>query len=146
MLMRSLLAYLRFMIQLGLGRTGSSAALFNWTRTAYVLTVSSARFSRRWAGLLRAGSRQLNRGPRKIGPFNSWAWAGLKDKEVIRKAARAILGEQRPDGGWAQASSLATDAYATGEALAALRESGNLAVPDAGFNRRNPIPFGYTPT
>ena len=62
------------------------------------------------------------------------AWAEA-DKNVIRKAARALLGEQRPDGGWAQVPSLDSDAYATGEALVALKESGNLAITDLAYNR-----------
>ena len=46
-----------------------------------------------------------------------------------------LLSEQRPDGGWAQIPSLASDAYATGEALVALRDSGALAVGDPGYQR-----------
>jgi ankyrin repeat protein len=55
--------------------------------------------------------------------------------EVIRKAAHALLDEQRPDGGWAQVPSLASDAYATGEALAALKESGTVSVTDSAYRR-----------
>lgn len=62
------------------------------------------------------------------------AWAG-GHKEFIRKAARALLAEQRPDGGWAQVPSLASDAYATGEALVALKKSGALAVSDSAYKR-----------
>jgi ankyrin repeat protein len=61
-------------------------------------------------------------------------WAG-GNKEVIRTAARALLAEQRPDGGWAQIPSLASDAYATGQALVALRESGALKVTDPAYQR-----------
>ncbi len=61
-------------------------------------------------------------------------WAGL-DKEIIRKSARELLGEQRPDGGWAQLPSLASDAYATGQALVALKETGALAVTDPAYKR-----------
>ncbi|HEV2690634.1 MAG TPA: ankyrin repeat domain-containing protein [Bryobacteraceae bacterium] len=62
------------------------------------------------------------------------AWAGAP-KEKIQKAANALLAEQRPDGGWSQIPSLASDAYATGEALVALRESGAAKVTDAGYQR-----------
>jgi hypothetical protein len=46
-----------------------------------------------------------------------------------------LLGEQRADGGWGQLSSLASDAYATGQALVALNESGNVAVTDSAYKR-----------
>jgi hypothetical protein len=59
-------------------------------------------------------------------------WAGV-NKEVIRKAARELLAEQRPDGGWAQLPSLASDAYATGQALVALQETGVFAVTDRAY-------------
>jgi hypothetical protein len=56
-------------------------------------------------------------------------WAGA-DKEIIRKAARELVAEQRPDGGWAQLPSLSSDAYATGQALFAMRECAALGVSD----------------
>jgi hypothetical protein len=62
----------------------------------------------------------------------TWA-AGNKD--VILKAARALLAEQRPDGGWAQVPSLASDAYATGQTLVALQESGTLTAADPAYQR-----------
>ena len=42
--------------------------------------------------------------------------------------AQALLALQRPDGGWGQVKTLAPDAYATGQALVALRESRVLTV------------------
>jgi N-acyl-D-amino-acid deacylase len=45
-------------------------------------------------------------------------------EDAIRKSAQAIISEQRPDGGWAQVATLESDAYATGQALVALEESG----------------------
>jgi hypothetical protein len=62
----------------------------------------------------------------------SWSQADVKD---LRKAARALLGEQRPDGGWAQLPALESDAYATGQALVALQSSGQLAISDAAYQR-----------
>ena len=56
-------------------------------------------------------------------------WAGAS-KEAIQSAARALIAEQRPDGGWAQTSTLASDAYATGQALSALQESGAMRASD----------------
>lgn len=52
-----------------------------------------------------------------------WAKA---NPAVIRPVAAAVLAAQRPDGGWAQLDTLPSDAYATGEALVALHESGLL--------------------
>jgi ankyrin repeat protein len=51
------------------------------------------------------------------------AWA-RDDKQEIQKAARELIALQRADGGWAQLPSLNSDAYATGQALAALLEAG----------------------
>jgi hypothetical protein len=51
-----------------------------------------------------------------------FAWAGTA-RELRVKAGLALLNEQRTDGGWGQLSSLESDAYATGQAMAALRES-----------------------
>jgi ankyrin repeat protein len=61
-------------------------------------------------------------------------WAGGK-QEIARKAARDLLQEQRSDGGWAQTPSLASDAYATGQALVALKEAGVLKPSDAAYRR-----------
>jgi hypothetical protein len=60
---------------------------------------------------------------------------GRVPKAVIGKAARNLALTQRADGGWAQLPSLASDAYATGQALAALRESGHFHVDSPAFIR-----------
>lgn len=60
----------------------------------------------------------------------SWAKSG---KEVIRQQVRTLLSEQRSDGGWAQLPTLASDAYATGQALVALMESGAILSADEAF-------------
>ena len=49
-------------------------------------------------------------------------WGG-GSQAAIQKTARELLALQQSDGGWGQLSSLASDAYATGQALVALRES-----------------------
>ena len=54
---------------------------------------------------------------------------------IIRKGVRGILAQQRSDGGWAQLPSLASDAYATGQALVALREAGALRATDPAYKR-----------
>ncbi len=54
-------------------------------------------------------------------------WSGAKD-EAIAQAAKALLKEQRPDGGWAQTAKMKSDPYATGQALAALHLAGGVPV------------------
>jgi hypothetical protein len=49
------------------------------------------------------------------------AWAGHKPSS---QRVKELLSKQRDCGGWAQTDNLAADAYATGEALWALHESG----------------------
>jgi ankyrin repeat protein len=61
-----------------------------------------------------------------------WSRAG---KDAIQDAAHALVAQQRADGGWAQIPTLESDAYATGEALVALVESGALALSDPAYKR-----------
>jgi ankyrin repeat protein len=61
-------------------------------------------------------------------------WSGAK-RDAIQSAAGTLAREQRSDGGWAQIPSLSSDAYATGEALVALRESGAISVSDPVYTR-----------
>jgi cytochrome c551/c552 len=63
----------------------------------------------------------------------SWAKAS---HDVIRKAANDLLATQRADGGWTQLDDQRlTDAYATGEALVALRESGVVSATDPAYRK-----------
>lgn len=50
-------------------------------------------------------------------------WAGAPAEEVARERS-ALAALQRADGGWAQLPSMSTDAYATGQAMFALRAAG----------------------
>ncbi len=61
-------------------------------------------------------------------------WAGA-NRTVLMKVAAGLLAEQRADGGWAQLSTLASDAYATGQALVALKEAGVITAGDAAYQR-----------
>jgi len=61
-------------------------------------------------------------------------WAGGKP-QIAGKAGFDLLPEQRPDGGWAQLPTLASDAYATGQALVALKEAGVLKPSDPAYKR-----------
>ncbi len=58
------------------------------------------------------------------------AWA----KADTQGAVRDLLAQQRPDGGWAGLATLDEDAYATGQALVALQESG-VSVSDGAYQR-----------
>jgi ankyrin repeat protein/cytochrome c551/c552 len=62
-------------------------------------------------------------------------WWADASKEIINRAARDLLSGQRDDGGWAQLETMGSDAYATGEALVALRESGASAANDRAYRK-----------
>ena len=61
-------------------------------------------------------------------------WGG-GSQEALRKTAKELLALQRSDGGWGQVTTLATDAYATGQALVSLRESRAIAVSGPAYQR-----------
>jgi hypothetical protein len=61
----------------------------------------------------------------------SWAEAG---RALVESSARELLAVQQNDGGWAQLSTMASDAYATGEALYALEHSG-IGLDNPAFRR-----------
>jgi hypothetical protein len=64
------------------------------------------------------------------------AWGGVKaDNEIIKRGVGELLSMQRADGGWSQLPTLASDAYATGQALVALRQAGGVAASDPAFKR-----------
>lgn len=58
-------------------------------------------------------------------------WAGEK---APARRVRQLVARQRADGGWAQSDHLASDAYATGQALWALHEAG-MAAADPVYRR-----------
>jgi ankyrin repeat protein len=61
-------------------------------------------------------------------------WTG-GTSDAVEGAGRALIALQRDDGGWAQNRNLASDAYATGESLWALMESGVLKTSDPVYLR-----------
>lgn len=61
-------------------------------------------------------------------------WGG-GSREAIQRVAARLLALQRSDGGWGQIPPLPSDAYATGQALVALRESGMTAPGDPQYQR-----------
>src|SRR5262249_29734769 len=48
------------------------------------------------------------------------AWAGTQPA-ALKTATQALMGAQKPDGGWSDLPSMPTSAYATGQALVALK-------------------------
>jgi ankyrin repeat protein len=61
-------------------------------------------------------------------------WAKAPTAEATA-AANLLLASQRADGGWAQLPALESDAYATGKAMVALRETGRVETTDAVYRR-----------
>src|SRR5262245_5735343 len=62
------------------------------------------------------------------------AWGGAP-ASVIRSEAKSLAALQRVDGGWSQLPALASDAYATGEALFALGYAVRMAPGDPVFRK-----------
>ncbi len=60
---------------------------------------------------------------------------GAGNREVIRTATQRLLSLQEADGGWGQRPGAGTEAYSTGQALVALRESGTMAAANGAFKR-----------
>ena len=61
-----------------------------------------------------------------------WAKTG---PAVLKSSAAALLAQQRSDGGWAQLSTLSSDALATGQVLFALNQAGGLSTSDPAYLR-----------
>ena len=62
----------------------------------------------------------------------SWAHAPAA---AVQQAAADLLSVQREDGGWSQTATMGSDAYATGEALVALAESGAGNLDNRAYRR-----------
>jgi ankyrin repeat protein len=61
-------------------------------------------------------------------------WAG-EEAASLKRLAAPIVAAQRPDGGWRQRDTLASDAYATGQTLYALAKTGALSPSDPAYAR-----------
>ncbi len=57
------------------------------------------------------------------------------EKDFISKQAKKLLDAQHTDGGWSQLDSLPSDAYATGQSLYALNQSGQLPVDAPAYQK-----------
>lgn len=67
--------------------------------------------------------------------FKLWGLHLLQaGRERVEQARQAVLGSQRPDGGWGQLAALDSDAYATGQTLFVLHQSGT-ATTDPAYQR-----------
>ncbi len=62
------------------------------------------------------------------------AWGGAP-AAVVREEAKSLAALQRADGGWSQLPAMASDAYATGEALYALGSAARMAINDPVFSK-----------
>ena len=60
------------------------------------------------------------------------AWSRA-ESGAIENAAADLLAQQRPDGGWAQLPGIESDAYATGQAMAALHLAGAVSAGHKAF-------------
>src|SRR5207248_83574 len=61
-------------------------------------------------------------------------WGG-GSQGAIRTTAQDLLALQGSDGGWSQIKTLASDGYATGQALVALREARAIATDSPAYRR-----------
>ena len=72
----------------------------------------------------------------KVSQLRGLGWADVdQDQGVRRRLSAALVAEQRVDGGWAQLPDLASDAYATGQVLAALHDAGGLAATSPAYRK-----------
>jgi uncharacterized protein (TIGR03067 family) len=68
--------------------------------------------------------------------FRLWALrAAGSDEKEIRAARQDLVRSQRVDGGWGQTDTMDSDAYATGSALVALHQAGELPPTDRVYQR-----------
>ena len=86
-----------------------------------------------------AGAAWLQAATPRVNEDRIFQLLGMKwtnaPRASIDNAATALLKEQRSDGGWAQLPTLDSDAYATGQALYALVESGAMMPANPAYRR-----------
>jgi squalene cyclase len=113
----------------------TTTALAIQSLRAYAPRASAAEVAER----IRRARLWLLSAPTQTGEDRAFRLLGLKwagaSPEQRQKAINELRAEQRPDGGWSQLATLQSDAYATGEALYALRLAGGLPVTDPDYQR-----------
>jgi len=57
------------------------------------------------------------------------------DATILKQQAKKLISAQHADGGWSQLDSLSSDAYATGQSLYALYQSGQLSTDDPVYQK-----------
>jgi ankyrin repeat protein len=82
-----------------------------------------------WADKM--SSANMTMAQRANGVKNMNPHTGGSGDLVMLQTTRQLLAEQRADGGWSQMPSLASDAYATGQTLVALKQARALLASDA---------------
>jgi len=90
---------------------------------------SRLRLARNW--LLKARPRSTEERTLQLLGLH-WAHASLL---AVNSAARLLLAQQREDGGWSQLPSMASDAFSTGEVLAALHEATGGSTSSPAYQR-----------
>jgi len=92
-----------------------------------------------FARTIAAGAAWLQAATPRVNEDRVFQLLGMKwtnaPRASIDAAASALLKEQRSDGGWAQLPTLESDAYATGQALYALVESGAMMPSNPAYRR-----------
>jgi hypothetical protein len=87
--------------------------------------------------LIRRAAAWIGRTPAQTNEERAFRLLGLywskADGKAIRAAAKEVLAAQRADGGWSQLPTLESDAYATGQSMFALAESGALPTRDRAY-------------
>jgi ankyrin repeat protein len=84
---------------------------------------------RHWLGSIQAGTNE-----EAIFQLLGLHWAG-ESAEKLAGLAKALVNQQRPDGGWSELPTLDSDAYATGQTLYALARAAKWPVADARWQR-----------
>jgi hypothetical protein len=89
----------------------------------------SVRLATRWLAQAQAKTNE-----ERVFQVLGLTW-GNGPKDVLSNKARELMAQQRPDGGWSQLPWLDSDAYATGQALVALRDAGIIQVDNPVYQR-----------